>query len=134
MGEVSPNHDFRSHPSPFSTLDTPFQRGKCSEWAYFVAVRVALVTMLRGAVARTLWTARGAAGALTARIPAEESLGGDILRKLCGGRCWEGVRGLHVTPAASKAEGRKEMLASMPRRDEGTEGESAVSIDSSIRG
>ncbi|XP_050732183.1 28S ribosomal protein S11, mitochondrial-like [Eriocheir sinensis] len=90
--------------------------------------------MLRGAVARTLWTARGAAGALTPRIPAEGSPGHDIPRKLCAGRCWEGVRGLHVSPAVTKAEGRKEMLASMPRRDEGTEGEAAVSIDSSIRG
>lgn len=124
--------DHALHHSPAQTRH--FEEESAANVVYFVAVRVALASMLRGAVARTLWTARGAAGALKRRIPAEGSPGHDIPRKLCAGRCWEGVRGLHVSPAATKAEGRKEMLASMPRRDEGTEGEAAVSIDSSIRG
>ncbi|XP_068218495.1 uncharacterized protein mRpS11 [Palaemon carinicauda] len=41
---------------------------------------------------------------------------------------------LHTSPTKVKAEDRKEMIASMPRKDEGTEGEKGVDVDSGIRG
>ncbi|KAK8393009.1 hypothetical protein O3P69_013207 [Scylla paramamosain] len=90
--------------------------------------------MLRGAVARTVCMAQASARTFPQRFSAETSPGHDIAAKLWGGRCLEGVRGLHVGLVSCKAEGRKEMLASMPRRDEGTEGEGTIAIDSNIRG
>ena len=41
--------------------------------------------------------------------------------------------GLHTSGASLKSEGRKEMLASMPVKDEGTEGERTISMDSLIQ-
>lgn len=41
--------------------------------------------------------------------------------------------GIHTSRACLKAEDRKEMLASMPVKDEGTEGERAISIDQLIQ-
>lgn len=90
--------------------------------------------MLRGAVARTLWTARGAARIFPEQIKGQIGPGHEIPTKFWPGRCLEGVRGVHFSQAVNKAEGRKEMLASMPRRDDGTEGEAARDIDSNIRG
>lgn len=40
--------------------------------------------------------------------------------------------GLHTSRTCLKTEGRKEMLASMPVQDEGTEGEKTISMDSLI--
>lgn len=111
-----------------------FKEESAAYVVYFEAVSVVLLKMLRSVVARTVWIAQGEARMLPQRIPAEISPGHDIATKLWQGRCWEGVRGLHVGLASCKAEGRKEMLASMPRRDEGTEGEVSVNIDSNIRG
>lgn len=90
--------------------------------------------MLRGAVARTLWAARGTARSFPDVIKGQISSGHDIPTKFWPGMCMEGVRGVHVSQAVTKAEGRKEMLASMPQRDEGTEGEANRDIDSHIRG
>lgn len=131
---MPPNHCVRSRLSPFPSQTRHFEEESATYVVYFDAVKVILPSMLRGVVARTRWAARGVARSLTPRILVDGSPGHDIPRKLCEGRCLEGVRGLHVSLAASKGEGRKEMLASMPRRDEGTEGEAAVSIDSSIKG
>lgn len=39
----------------------------------------------------------------------------------------------HTTRTCLKAEDRKEMLASMPAKDEGTEGEKSISIDQLIQ-
>lgn len=41
--------------------------------------------------------------------------------------------GLHTTRTCCKAEDRKEMLASMPAKDEGTEGERTISMDQLIQ-
>lgn len=41
--------------------------------------------------------------------------------------------GVHTSRVCLKAEDRKEMLASMPVKDEGTEGERAISIDQLIQ-
>jgi small subunit ribosomal protein S11 len=41
--------------------------------------------------------------------------------------------GVHTSRACLKAEDRKEMLASMPVKDEGTEGERAISLDQLIQ-
>ena len=74
---------------------------------------------------------QGTGRTLPGRIAAEIRPGHDITAIL---RCLEGVRGVHVGLASCKGEGRKEMLASMPRREEGTEGVESVNIDSNIRG
>ncbi|KAG0728025.1 28S ribosomal protein S11, mitochondrial [Chionoecetes opilio] len=90
--------------------------------------------MLRRVVARTVCIAQGGASTFPQRFPSEVSAGHDISTKLWPGTCWQGVRGLHVGFVTCKTEGRKEMLASMPRREEGTEGEVSVDIYSNIRG
>lgn len=41
--------------------------------------------------------------------------------------------GVHTSKACLKAEDRKEMLASMPVKDEGTEGERAILMDQLIQ-
>jgi small subunit ribosomal protein S11 len=41
--------------------------------------------------------------------------------------------GLHTTRSCLKAEDRKEMLASLPAKDEGVEGERAINIDQLIQ-
>lgn len=41
--------------------------------------------------------------------------------------------GVHTSRPCLKAEDRKEMLASMPVKDEGTEGEKTISIDTLIQ-
>lgn len=41
---------------------------------------------------------------------------------------------IHTSSYLLKAEDRKEMLASMPVKDEGTEGERTISIDNLIQG
>lgn len=40
---------------------------------------------------------------------------------------------VHTSGTCLKAEDRKEMLASMPRKDEGAEGEKTISIDHLIQ-
>lgn len=42
------------------------------------------------------------------------------------------IRALSTTTKCLKAEDRREMLASLPAKDEGTEGEKAVDIDNLI--
>ena len=42
------------------------------------------------------------------------------------------IREFHIHDVNRKGEDRREMLASMPARDEGTEGEKGIDIDSSI--
>lgn len=49
-----------------------------------------------------------------------------------GGNGWK-FRDFHVYGPNKKIEGRREMYASLPSRDEGTDGEKGVDIDSSIR-
>ncbi|XP_065334058.1 small ribosomal subunit protein uS11m [Cloeon dipterum] len=48
---------------------------------------------------------------------------------LCGPQSSSIKRPLHTTVPRSKAEDRKEMLASMPKKDEGTEGEKTIDVD-----
>lgn len=43
------------------------------------------------------------------------------------------INSLHTTGACLKAEDRKEMLASMPKKDEGAEGEKTISLDNLIQ-
>lgn len=40
---------------------------------------------------------------------------------------------VHTSGACLKAEDRKEMLASMPKKDEGADGEKTISIDNLIK-
>jgi hypothetical protein len=48
------------------------------------------------------------------------------------GQGWK-FRDFHVYAPHKKSEGRREMYASLPARDEGTEGEKGVDIDSVIK-
>ncbi|CAB3364447.1 Hypothetical predicted protein [Cloeon dipterum] len=48
---------------------------------------------------------------------------------LCGPQSSSIKRPLHTTVPRSKADDRKEMLASMPKKDEGTEGEKTIDVD-----
>lgn len=48
-------------------------------------------------------------------------------------RCLQYIREFHVSGANRKSEGRREMLASLPTRDEGTEGEKGVNIDFAVK-
>ncbi|XP_045602865.1 small ribosomal subunit protein uS11m [Procambarus clarkii] len=90
--------------------------------------------MLRNIVARTIQTAQVGARTLTPLKTTVVCSGHDIASKLKSSRCLEQLRGVHVGLANTKAEDRKEMLASMPKMDEGTEGEVSIDIDSNIRG
>jgi hypothetical protein len=49
-----------------------------------------------------------------------------------GGGGWK-FRDFHVYGPHKKSEGRREMYASLPARDEGTDGEKGVDIDSIIK-
>nr|CAG4645827.1 EOG090X0DZ9 [Lynceus sp. MCZ IZ 141354] len=44
------------------------------------------------------------------------------------------LRHFHTTNFVAKKEGRKEMMASMPKPDEGNQGEKAVDLDAAIHG
>ncbi|KAK8724197.1 hypothetical protein OTU49_011265 [Cherax quadricarinatus] len=90
--------------------------------------------MLRSIVARTVLVAQVEARTLTAAKTAVVCPGHDICWKMKSSRCVEQVRGVQAGATTYKTDDRKEMLASMPRRDEGTEGEAAVNIDSGMRG
>lgn len=52
-----------------------------------------------------------------------------ITNELCNA---SSIRALSTTMKCLKAEDRREMLASLPAKDEGTEGEKAVDIDNLI--
>ncbi|XP_071533046.1 small ribosomal subunit protein uS11 [Panulirus ornatus] len=90
--------------------------------------------MLRNIVARTIWTAHGEFRTLNQLQTTSNWDGRDIASKLKSARCQDQLRAVHVGMVSWKAEDRKDMLSSMPKRDEGTEGEVAVDIDSNIRG
>ncbi|KAJ8880019.1 hypothetical protein PR048_020641 [Dryococelus australis] len=53
--------------------------------------------------------------------------------KVCSRSQWLESRSFHLCVPRNKAEDRKEMLASLPAKDEGTDGERAVDIDSIIK-
>lgn len=97
---------------------------------YFVLGSADSGEMLRNIVARTVWSSRVPCLGASRRW----GEGG-------GGAQWTPAtataattRPLHGAALLRKAEDRKEMLASMPARDEGTEGEAAVDVDANLRG
>ncbi|XP_066973486.1 small ribosomal subunit protein uS11m [Macrobrachium rosenbergii] len=90
--------------------------------------------MLPNVVARTAWSSLSAVRRLgvaeiRANVPAA-----DIASKLSLARVADNYQCLHTSSTTAKAEDRKEMMASMPKKDEGTEGEVSVDIDSGIKG
>ncbi|XP_076067455.1 mitochondrial ribosomal protein S11 [Oratosquilla oratoria] len=66
----------------------------------------------------------------TAKVPVVS----DFQVKLSRSRMFEPCCKIHMATTLRKALDRKEMLASMPAKDEGTQGEGVVDLDSSIRG
>lgn len=91
--------------------------------------------MLRSVVARGLWGGRGAVTTAVVQRNREISGHQDIAAKLLAvWRGCDGSRAFHDTPSCYKTEDRKEMLASMPVKDEGTEGEVTHALDTSLGG
>lgn len=91
--------------------------------------------MLRNIVARTVWAAQVESRSFSQLSRATCCCGPNIALKLNRARWLEGQsRPFHLALTNPKAEDRKEMLASMPAKDEGTEGEGVVDIDSNLRG
>ncbi|KAK7079570.1 hypothetical protein SK128_026700, partial [Halocaridina rubra] len=91
--------------------------------------------MLRSIVARTLRATKTGVG--TAKSVEKRgflSLA-DIASKLCVVSVADvhHRHSLHTSLAMAKVEDRKEMLGSMPKRDEGTEGEVSIDIDAGVR-
>ncbi|KAK3875054.1 hypothetical protein Pcinc_020041 [Petrolisthes cinctipes] len=102
---------------------------------YLVSVLWKSVKMLRRVVARGLWSGHGAVRTSVEQRNKEIRTHQDIAAKLLvGWRSCDGFRGLHVTPSCYKTQDRKEMLASMPVKDEGTEGEVTQGLDTSLEG
>jgi len=112
-----------------------FEEETATNVPYFTRVSVNLSKMLRNIVARTVWAAQVESRSLSWSTRATCSPRPNIALKLKSARWSEAQsRPLHLALANFKAEDRKEMLASMPSKDEGTEGEVAIDIDSNIRG
>merc|ERR1712142_935834 len=112
-----------------------FEEETATNVPYFTRVSVNLSKMLRTIVARTVWAAQVEARSVSWSSRATCCARPNIALKLKSASWSEAQsRPLHVGLANLKAEDRKEMLASMPSKDEGTEGEVAIDIDSNIRG
>lgn len=112
-----------------------FKEESATNVVYLVSVLWKSAKMLRSVVARGLWGGRGAVRTAVEQRKREISVHQDIAAKLLAGwRGCDGSRGVHGTPSCYKSEDRKEMLASMPVKDEGTEGEVTQTLDTSLGG
>ncbi|XP_027216563.2 small ribosomal subunit protein uS11 [Penaeus vannamei] len=89
--------------------------------------------MLRSIVARTVWNSRAPCLGASRRW-GEGGGGAQWTPAAARAAAAATARPLHGAALLRKAEDRKEMLASMPARDEGTEGEAAVDVDANLRG
>lgn len=100
---------------------------------YFVLGSADSGEMLRSIVARTVWNSRAPCLGASRRW-GEGGGGAQWTPAAARAAAAATARPLHGAALLRKAEDRKEMLASMPARDEGTEGEAAVDVDANLRG